>query len=173
MDPLTVRRSTPDEWRQARDLRREMLADTPMAYTSTLDEALAMTDEQWQRRHRERFEAPDLMATFVAVDDDGRWRGQVGVVVAPWPAPARVWVGAVYLGPEARGRGTADALMAAAEEWALEHGHDRVWLQVHEHNDRARAFYRRLGWVETGRRDPYPLDPDAEDVEMGKDLRRG
>jgi ribosomal protein S18 acetylase RimI-like enzyme len=43
-------------------------------------------------------------------------------------------------------------------------------LHVHEANARARAFYRRRGFVETGVRLPYSLDETTDELEMRLDL---
>lgn len=50
--------------------------------------------------------------------------------------------------PEARRRGHAAALTAAAAGWGLRHGARWAVLQVALHNTAARAFYDRLGCVE-------------------------
>lgn len=47
----------------------------------------------------------------------------------------------------AKGRGVADALLAAARQ----HSPDRLELDVNEHNPRARRFYERQGFFEIGR----------------------
>lgn len=173
MTTVSVRPARPDEWRQARDLRLEMLADTPLAFCERLEDARARDDETWERHHRERTESPETRDVLAAVDDEGRWLGQVGLVISPFPAPTRVWAGAVYLSPALRGTGVATRMMDEAERWALDHDQDELWLEVHEHNPRALGFYRRLGFEETGERRPYPLDPSAREVEMRKVLTRG
>ena len=40
--------------------------------------------------------------------------------------------------------------MQAAIDEAQRRGHDTLWLGVWEHNPRARAFYRKWGFVEVG-----------------------
>jgi ribosomal protein S18 acetylase RimI-like enzyme len=67
-------------------------------------------------------------------------------------------IGGLFVDPAAQGRGVGRALVraAAAEIGALE-------VEVYAANAGARAFYARLGFVETGRRDrddrdrPLPL----------------
>lgn len=49
------------------------------------------------------------------------------------------------------GRGVATRLFAVAEEWAAGIGAHRLELTVADGNDRARALYDRLGFVEEGR----------------------
>jgi GNAT superfamily N-acetyltransferase len=48
----------------------------------------------------------------------------------------------------AEGRGVAQALMAAAEEWARSRGFRFLSLDVFAMNQRARAFYARSGFAE-------------------------
>jgi ribosomal protein S18 acetylase RimI-like enzyme len=56
--------------------------------------------------------------------------------------------------------------------WAREQGMAELRLEVHEDNPRAAAAYRKIGFVETGRRRPYPLDPSGEELEMALPLHQ-
>ena len=51
-----------------------------------------------------------------------------------------------------RGRGVGTALVVAAIEWARERGLHKLSLGVFPHNEAAIALYRKLGFVEEGRR---------------------
>ena len=62
-----------------------------------------------------------------------------------------------------RRRGIGRRLMEAALEGAVAAGVRRVFLEVRESNAGARAFYRRLGFAEAGRRRGYYHHP-AEDA---------
>jgi RimJ/RimL family protein N-acetyltransferase len=62
--------------------------------------------------------------------------GEIGMLVA------RDW----------RGRGVGSALVAAAIEWARERGLHKLSLSVFPHNAAAIALYRKVGFVEEGRR---------------------
>ncbi|MCM0674405.1 GNAT family N-acetyltransferase [Micromonospora phytophila] len=76
---------------------------------------------------------------------------------------------AVYVSPAHRGpAGPAAALMAAAIRFARDHT-DAGWLTlgVHEDNPRARGFYRKLGFAETGKAIPYALNPSQKVHIMG------
>ena len=80
--------------------------------------------------------------TTVAVSDDGRLLGFVMVVGDE--------VEQVFVGPDARGGGVADRLLAEAERQVGSAGHDEAWLAVVAGNARARRFYEKHGWVDTG-----------------------
>jgi len=62
--------------------------------------------------------------------------GEIGMLVA------RDW----------RGRGVGSALVAAAIEWAREHGLHKLTLTVFVHNTAAIALYVKFGFIEEGRR---------------------
>ena len=51
-----------------------------------------------------------------------------------------------------RGRGVGSALVAAAIEWAREHGLHKLTLTVFVHNTAAIALYVKFGFIEEGRR---------------------
>jgi ribosomal protein S18 acetylase RimI-like enzyme len=163
---IEVRRITTGEWREYRRLRLEALKDSPLAFIEQYDESLAQPDEFWQ--HRVRRSATDpASAMFVAVDD-GRLVGKVGCFIEPEVSThVSAHIVGVYVSPAYRGREVAEALMTAAVDWAgREHRSERVRLFVMDTNDRAIAFYRRLGFAPTGQTVPYPPDPSLTEQEM-------
>lgn len=56
----------------------------------------------------------------------------------------------IYAGQEWIGRGVGATLMQVSLNEAEKRGCDTIWLGVWEHNRRARAFYRKWGFVEVG-----------------------
>ena len=50
----------------------------------------------------------------------------------------------------------------------IEHLVARLRLLVHETNGSAQRAYERLGFVVTGHREPYPLDPATDEVELAR-----
>ena len=72
----------------------------------------------------------------------------------------------MYVGPAARSRGVAQALMSDAEERLTQAGHTTAWLACAVGNNRAARFYEKCGWVNTGvsteymdtAEGPYALD---------------
>src|SRR4051795_7042371 len=169
MGPLavTVRPVTEDDWREAKALRLEMLADTPVAYLESLEQAEAHPDEFWMERARNGHTERSI--TVVAITEDGRWVGSMTALVLEGSRDP--WLVGVYVAPEARGTaaGVTDALLQPIEEWARTKG-TALLLEVNEENPRAIAAYRKRGFVETGRSRPYPLDPRLRELEMRKAL---
>lgn len=56
----------------------------------------------------------------------------------------------VYVAREHRGSGVADLLLDDAERQIKDAGHTTAWLAVAPGNTRARSFYQRRGWTDTG-----------------------
>ncbi len=168
--PVRVRAIVPDDWPRLRALRLEMLADTPLAYLETLATAEALTDADWQARAR-RNAQPGSVA-FVAEDEDGTWVGTMTVFRRDDVA----FLVSVYVTPARRGRdaGVTDALLDNVIEWSrAQDGVTELRLEVHEHNPRATAYYRRRGFEMTGRSTPYALDRTQLDLEMALPLVGG
>ena len=56
----------------------------------------------------------------------------------------------IYVDRTARGSGVAALLLRKAEDEIRRAGHLRAWLAVVAGNQRARSFYSRLGWRDSG-----------------------
>lgn len=72
--------------------------------------------------------------------------------------------------PEARRKGQASALLAAACEQLRRSGVLRVFLEVRASNQPAIAFYRKHGFNESGRRKAYYRDPVEDALCMEQKL---
>lgn len=171
MRALTVRRVRAEEWRAVRELRLQALqdADAVVAFLDTYEHAADQPDVFWKAR-TERAANGDDAAQFVAVDGTA-WIGCVTVLRRPagdvdhlgrtHDAPRADIVG-VYVAPAHRGRGTIDALLSAAAEWAGALGDAALTLDVHADNARAQGAYRRSGFEPTGIRFTGPIGPELE-----------
>jgi RimJ/RimL family protein N-acetyltransferase len=98
--------------------------------------------------------ANDEIVGSLHVDESRFGFGEIGMAVA------RDW----------RGRGVGTALIAAAIEWARERGLHKLSLSVFAHNERAIGLYRKVGFVEEGRRVKHYRRASGElwdAVEMG------
>ncbi|HEV3170775.1 MAG TPA: GNAT family N-acetyltransferase [Actinocrinis sp.] len=170
MGKFEVRRVRADEWRQVRDIRLEALKDTPHGFREYYEDALAKPDEVWRERTYTNADS-ETSALFVAVARGGRLVGTTGVY-APDVSGREYVVFNVYVTAEFRGRelGVAGRLFDTAISWArLTGGAEVISLEVHSANDRARAFYRRYGFAETGVTKPAVLHKPGSIVVMRHD----
>ncbi len=163
---VSIAAVTERDWRQVRDLRLQALADTPHAFMETLVHAVARTDEHWKARAR-RCEGPDYVG-FAAIDGS-RW---VGTMRGEISAEGQANLLGVFVLPSYRGRkhGIGDRLLDAVEQWMRDAGRSEVFLEVHQDNLRAQAFYQRRGYQFTGVSRPYPLLPAESEVQMRRAL---
>ncbi|MFF3317749.1 GNAT family N-acetyltransferase [Streptomyces sp. NPDC003035] len=183
MDYL-IRAIRADEWERAREIRLAALQDpvAHLAFLETYDVAVARPDAFWRERTEGAAEGGTGARQFVAEALDGRWVGTISVLVerpadeVRFGEPAKIdqtHIVGVYVRPEARGDGATEALFRAGVEWSWslpEPEIQRVRLYVHEANARARAFYRRFGFVESGETVPMPGDEMTREVEY--EIRR-
>jgi len=153
---LEVRRIRPEDWPALRTLRLEALEDTPHAYGETSATGRAHPDSEWQFRARRGAVGGDAFQLLVVRDG-----ALVGTATTFLPEPGVALLVGVYLTPAERGAGLVELLVDGLAGWARVQGARVLRLQVHEASGRARAAYARLGFVDTGERVPYALDPAA------------
>jgi RimJ/RimL family protein N-acetyltransferase len=149
-------------WQVHRAVRLAMLLDTPLAYGSTFAREIAFTDELWQERM-------DGSTSWLALDGDLPV-GSATLFRLPEQDPGEGCLVGMWVAPHARGTGAADALVTRLLDHAASTGLRRVTLDVADGNDRAAAFYRRLGFRRTGRTGALPQDPQVIEFEMERFL---
>lgn len=154
-----IRRITPDDWQLLRDTRLAALADAPYAFGSTFAEEVILDEAQWRKR-------AETLAWFVAVEDDEGVGVAAGMRLSP---PAHDLV-AMWTHPKMRATGTADALVGAVVDWARADGASQLRLWVADGNERASAFYHRLGFVSTGVRERLRSNPAVGETQLALKL---
>ena len=164
-----IRRVRAGEWAAYRQARLAALAEAPYAFSTTLDQESAKDDAYWQDR------AAHGIPMFIAWQD-GEPAGLAGAFVVPdgeLPRGVRrAWhLVSMWVSPSARGSGLAERLVQAVADAARANGATRLILWVTDVNERARAFYGRLGFLPTGARQLVrPDEPDHWEEERSLDL---
>lgn len=150
----TVRRLGGADWEAMRELRLRSLLDSPDAFLRSHAEESAYGEEVWRSR------LGDDTASFLA-EVDGKPAGRVsGIPSGPDERdPEAAMMVGMWVDPAARGRGVAGALTDALVEWARDAGYRRLVLWVYDAEGRAGSFYRKAGFVPTGRTDTFESDP--------------
>jgi len=165
-----IRRVRAGEWAAYRQVRLAALAEAPYAFSTTLEQESAKDDAYWQDR------AAHGIPMFIAWQD-GEPAGLAGAFVVPDgelpPGVARAWhLVSMWVSPSARGSGLAERLVQAVAGAARADGATRLLLWVTDVNERARAFYGRLGFRPTGARQLVrPDEPDHWEEERSQDLQ--
>lgn len=159
---MIIRRATEADWQALRAIRLQALRDAPLAFASTYELEAGFTEDIWRSR-------TTTSAQFLAVDDDSVLGTATGFVDPADPESLRLV--AMFVRPEARGRGCAGRLVDAVVDEARRRGLSRVALQVVETNAAARAAYERCGFRPTGITAPLPHAPDLTEFELELRLR--
>ncbi|MFF0160308.1 GNAT family N-acetyltransferase [Streptomyces sp. NPDC005263] len=177
MSSYVIRSVRADEWPAAKELRLAALRDpvAHLAFLETYEEAAARPDAFWKERTAGGAEGALETQQIIAADPDGHWVGTLTVLLeergttdwAGFPVELRQGhIVGVFVRPEERGSGLTEVLFDAGLEWAWGRGAERVRLIVHEENGRAQRFYRRVGFVPTGRTVPLTAAPGENELEF-------
>ncbi|MFE3974763.1 MULTISPECIES: GNAT family N-acetyltransferase [unclassified Peribacillus] len=76
----------------------------------------------------------------------------------------------IYIKDKFQKLGLGKCLQNKAMEIAMEHNKKKIWLGVWEKNENAIAFYKKLGFVQTGAHSFYMGDEEQMDFIMTKTL---
>ncbi|MDG0948026.1 GNAT family N-acetyltransferase [Bacillus paranthracis] len=76
----------------------------------------------------------------------------------------------IYINSRLQKHGLGKYLLNKAIEIAMEHNKKKIWLGVWEKNENAIAFYKKMGFVQTGTHSFYMGDEEQVDFIMTKTL---
>lgn len=144
-----------------RAIRLEALRDTPEAYGSTYDESLRWPTRKWRRMAKDW--------NYYLGECEGVVRGMASGGFNE-EHPGTHWLYGMYVAPIARGSGLATQLVDAVATWASRQGGRQLYLHVTSSVVRARAFYRKVGFVENGETILMDRDPSITLYTMVKAL---
>ena len=165
-DDVEVRQAHPDEWETYRQVRLSALADAPDAFASTLERELALGEPDWRGRLTG---APCFLAWR-----DGLPLGTITLLPCnpdnDYGAPGASHIVAMWVDPIARGQGVADRLVDAAISQARQDEARAVALWVFDANERARAFYLKMGFRPTDVTMFQPHRPEDREQLMIREL---
>jgi len=145
---MELRRLRADEGLAYRAVRLRALELEPRAYGQTLDEARADPEQTWHDLAA-AVAGDDPRAMFVVDRGDGVLGGTLYAAVSDEP-PHFGSLGAMWVDPDLRAQGWADALMEEAVSWASRWGAAGLTLWMGAGNDRAWRLYQRHGFQPTG-----------------------
>jgi len=140
---ISVRRLQVGEGELYKRVRLAALREAPFAFSTTYESALQRSPESWCEQADASAQGSDR-ATFIAFSDEApigmaafyrdQERADTGEVLQVWVVP------------EYRGKGVAEALMDAIFLWARKNGFRRVLAGVMRGNQRALNFYLKYGF---------------------------
>ena len=155
---LRLDRVAEDRWSEWREVRLRALADSPQAFSSTLEDWERAEETRWRARLR------DVPFNILA----RRGERAIGMISASVVRSGDALLVSMWVAPEARGQGVGDALIGAVIRWAREQGAGRIGLDVRESNRTAQSLYRRNGFRESG--PPRPSGDGIPELHMSRSV---
>jgi GNAT superfamily N-acetyltransferase len=167
---LSVRRLTPADWRDYRELRLRALEDSPDAFGSLLEYEQPRADADWQQRVDGRAGSA-LQFPVVAVHAGAAVGLAWGRIDPAHPDVAHLYQ--MWVAPEHRRGGAGAMLLDAVINWARAAGARRVALRVTIGNSSATRLYTRAGFQAGSEREPLRPGSPILTQPMHLDLRTG
>jgi GNAT superfamily N-acetyltransferase len=140
---ISVRRIRLGEGQLFKEMRLASLSESPEAFSSTYESAVQRTWESWCEQ-ADGTAVGSARATFIAFSDST----PVGIG-AIYRDPSRENEGEmlqIWVAPDCRGSGIAQALINTLIQWCRENGICAVWAVITGGNRRARRFYEKCGF---------------------------
>lgn len=134
---MELRVLTSDDWPLWKQVRLGALADAPEAFGASLEHWEAADEQRWRQR------LDDVPYNVVAVEDGIA----VGQASGTAPEGDRVELISMWVAPEVRGGGIADALISSVADYGRGVGATEIRLSVRRANPRAIRVYERVGFV--------------------------
>ena len=135
-----------------------------MAFGSTYAREVGFPESEWLAR-LERWNG-EMGIGFLAVDGDAGC-GIAGALL-DLQDESRAQLVSMWTAPTYRRKGVGQLLVKAVLDWVRRRSVKTLSLMVVSTNDRAIRFYEQLGFVKTGKTEPYPNDPAILEYEMAQ-----
>ena len=140
-----TRRLNPREGHLYRTVRLEALHESPEAFSSRYEDAVARSDQSWADQ-ADSSATGSNRATFVTLEDQpvglvALYRDEINTDIGEL---IQMWVA-----PEARGGSVAADLLHEVFRWATSNGFSVVKAEVMKSNARAIRFYEKFGFTES------------------------
>jgi ribosomal protein S18 acetylase RimI-like enzyme len=166
---MTLQPITPAVAAVFKAVRLRALLDTPTAFGSTHSKEVQLSDADWQNRAAQW--NGDRSAGYLAIDEQNACGIAAGFLDSVDPTKAHLV--SMWVAPTHRGRGLGKQLVNAIIDWARAKHAQTLCLMVTSNNEPALRFYQQLGFVRTGRTEPYPNDPALVEYEMVRNVGQG
>lgn len=155
---MVIRRLGTGDERLLREVRLRALEDAPYAFSSSLAHESGLGPEFWEDRVAASERGVD--SVVVGAVETGQTLGMAGgFLLREERGIAMVW--GMWVAPSARRDGIGQKLLEAVADWARDAGADHLQLAVTdcEESRPASAFYRQLGFTQTGEQERLDWNP--------------
>jgi ribosomal protein S18 acetylase RimI-like enzyme len=136
------------QWQLHKTIRCAALAEAPYAFSTTLESALNRSEAEWAIFTHQRASDPNSVTFFAFAGETPC--GMAACVIEGEEAE----MFAVWVAPSHRRSGAGLALVQFAAQWAGSRGAKLLNVGVFSDNTDAVAFYRSVGFSDTGKVNP-------------------
>lgn len=141
---IEIKTLSPDQWQLYKTIRCRALAEAPYAYSSTLDDALKRSDEEWQQLTLQYARDPNSTTYFT-------FEGEVPCGMSACVVDgSEAEMFAVWVDPDYRRKGIGSLLIEFARAWSELQGARKLKVGVFDDNLAALVFYRLAGFKDLG-----------------------
>jgi diamine N-acetyltransferase len=160
---MAIRRATAADAAAVSEFARRTFIDTFAAQNRPEDMEMYLAATYNERKQLSELQNENVIT--VLSEEDGAINGFAQMRRGPSPScvtgTSALEVVRFYVDRPWHGRGIAQELMRTIEETARALNAETIWLGVWERNDRAIAFYRKLGFATVGSQ-PFILGTDVQ-----------
>ena len=161
---MRTRRLEAHESSLLRELRLGALRDAPNSFRDTYSDIAARPASYWDDFTRSVTQA-DRNVMFLAFEED-KPVGSVFGLVDRVQSSRTGGVGGMWVDPMWRRRGIGEALLQEVLDWARRRGFERLRLWCVADSPGPASLYRKLGFRETGNRQPLSPGSTVQVAEM-------
>jgi GNAT superfamily N-acetyltransferase len=149
---LSIRQASHDEVETVTEIGLRTFRDAfgPDNDPDDMEKYLAMAFDPEQIATELADPSSRFLLAYVGKEAVGYAKLKVGGAPDCVRGPNPVELVRLYLDQSVLGKGYGDVLIEACFEQARDNGCQTVWLGVWEHNERAKTFYRKWGFIEVG-----------------------
>ncbi|HWW59969.1 MAG TPA: GNAT family N-acetyltransferase [Thermoanaerobaculia bacterium] len=150
---ISIRKGTPGDAEALADIARRTFHETFAAYNRPGDNELHEARTYGVAQQSRELQDPSIITLLAECDGAlaGFTQLKPGSVPPPVPdAEHPIEVARFYVDKPWHGHGVAQKMMTAVEDEARRVEARTMWLGVWEHNERAKAFYAKCGFVDVG-----------------------
>lgn len=114
------------------------------------DQVKNSTEKTFEKVFQEAMDSPDLITIWI-LEVEGEMIGFVNLltIYSIWSYGKALIIDDIYIREEQRGRGIGKEVMDAVVQYAKEKEYKRIQFQAEKNNEKAQAFYRKLGFEGT------------------------
>lgn len=131
------------DWELLRSVRLAALADAPEAFSSTFETESILPETTWRER---ALNSSEGVKSLCVVAREGSNSAGMATGLSDPDDGTRCHLVSMWVAPAFRGSGVAQSLVDAIAEWAARSGASQLLAGVKARNERALAFYHKVGF---------------------------